>query len=213
MSSEFVASDATLLDLLRKQNALTVTELARELDVTATAVRQRLTRLMAQGYVERNTTREGRGRPSHHYRLTQQGRRKSGANFADLAMVLWDEIRQVKQVEVRRGLLERLAGRLAEQYAGDVSGDSLAEKMESVAELFRKRNIPFEVDTSGELPVLTALACPYPDLAEQDRGVCSMEKLLFAELLGEKIQLSGCRLDGQECCTFEAKPANSQAIA
>jgi predicted ArsR family transcriptional regulator len=51
--------------------------------------------------------------------------------------------------------------------------------------------------------MLRAAACPYPDLAEQDRTVCSMERLMVSELLGEKVRLSECRLDGQSCCTFE----------
>ncbi len=68
--------------------------------------------------------------------------------------------------------------------------------MESLAALFRERQIPFEVDRSHELPLLRATACPYPDLAEQDRAVCSMERLMFSELLGTNVRLSNCRLDG-----------------
>jgi len=55
--------------------------------------------------------------------------------------------------------------------------------MESLAELFRERQIPFEVDRSRELPLLRATACPYPDLAEQDRTICSMERMMFSEML------------------------------
>jgi predicted ArsR family transcriptional regulator len=75
-------------------------------------------------------------------------------------------------------------------------------------ELFREREVPFEVDRSNPLlPVLTALACPYPDLAEQDRSVCSMERMMFSELLGENMRLSSCRLDGEKCCSFEPSAA------
>ena len=40
------------------------------------------------------------------------------------------------------------------------------------------------------LPVLSALACPYPELAKADRGVCTMEKLMLSEILGENVRLS-----------------------
>ena len=100
-------------------------------------------------------------------------------------------------------LLQRISGRLATLYAGQVRGSSIEEKMESLAEMFRERQIPFEVDRSRELPLLRATACPYPDLAEQDRSVCSMERLMFSELLGTNVRLSDCRLDGHNCCTFE----------
>ena len=87
--------------------------------------------------------------------------------------------------------------------------DTLEEKMESLAKLFSARQIPFEVDTSGNLPVLTALACPYPELAESDHSICSMERLLFSELLGETVRLGKCRLDGDQCCTFNPREDRS----
>jgi predicted ArsR family transcriptional regulator len=203
MQPEFLASDTTLLDVLRKRDGQTVAELAALLCVTATAVRQRLTRLLAQGLIERKLMRGGRGRPGHEYSLTTAGRRKTGANFADLAMALWEEIRLIKDTDVRRGLLSRVSRRLAEVYAQQIDGHTIEEKMAALAEVFEQRQVPFEVDRSHELPILTALACPYPDLAERDRSVCAMERMLFEELLGEDLKLSQCRLDGGSCCTFE----------
>ena len=38
--------------------------------------------------------------------------------------------------------------------------------MASIAGLMREREIPFEVSTTGGLPILSALACPYPELAK-----------------------------------------------
>ena len=84
--------------------------------------------------------------------------------------------------------------------------------MESLAKLFRERQIPFEVERTNELPVLRATACPYPELAEQDRTVCSMERILFSELLGENVRLSNCRLDGHNCCTFEPVQGGQAAV-
>jgi len=171
--------------------------------VTTTAVRQRLVRLLASGEIERTKERLNRGRPAHRYGLTEKGRRRAGSNFADLAMTLWQEVREIKDPEIRRGLLQRISGRLATLYAGQIRGSSTEEKMESLADLFRERQIPFEVDRSRELPLLRATACPYPDLAEKDRTVCSMERMMVSELLGTNVRLSDCRLDGHNCCTFE----------
>jgi predicted transcriptional regulator len=127
---DIVPSDVAILDLLRKQDGLTIIQLSEAMQVTATAVRQRLTRLMAQGYVERMTCREGRGRPSHQYLLTSKGRRKTGANFADLAVALWQEIRAIKDADVRTGLLRRISGRLAAIYGSQIQGDTLEEALQ-----------------------------------------------------------------------------------
>jgi DeoR family transcriptional regulator, suf operon transcriptional repressor len=203
------SSDIALLDLLRKHGPLTIAQLKGAMGVTATAVRQRLVRLLSRGDIERKTERAHRGRPLHRYGLTDQGRRRAGANFADLAVALWDEIREIKDAEVRRGLLQRISGRMATLYRGQVGGSSLDERLQSIATIFRERQIPFEVETANDLPVLHARACPYPELAERDRTVCSMERLMFSELAGEPLRLSSCRLDGHIGCTFE--PSVGQA--
>jgi len=223
-------TDSDVIDLLRLRSPMTVGEFSQSLGVTATAVRQRLVRLMATGVIERQAVGAGRGRPSHAYSLTPKGRRAGGSNFDDLAMALWEEVRAVADAEVRTGLLRRIAGRLAETYSDEIQGTTTAERMQSLVKLLSDRKVPFAVqmestasresdsgrsgvdETGGgqvassavhRLPVLTALACPYPGLAEQDRGVCAMERLMFSELLGENLRLSECRLDGASCCTFE----------
>ncbi|MBM4003474.1 MAG: MarR family transcriptional regulator [Planctomycetes bacterium] len=200
--TDALPADVGLLDLLRKSGPLSVAELAQAMEVTATAVRQRLVRLMDQGCVRRSAIRAKRGRPSHRYELTPLGQRQTGANFADLAIALWQEIRAIKDPEVRRGLLERVSKRLAATYAAQIQGVTLEERMQSLASLFATRKIPLEVERRDQLPVLHVLACPYPELAEQDAGICAMERLLFAELLGDRIRLDECRLDGARCCTF-----------
>ena len=202
MSTQTESSDKQMLDLMRRQGAVTISALVAEMGVTATAVRQRIQRLSADGLIERQTEKKGRGRPNHRYSLTAKGEQSAGNNFADMASVLWEEIKSVENSEIRRGLLKRIAGRFVERYRGDVSGETLDERMTELAGLMGQRDIPFVVDRSGTLPVLSAHACPYPELAKADRGVCTMEKLMLSEILGANVRLSECRLDGATCCTF-----------
>lgn len=205
MNSTSELSDRTIVDYLRRHAGATVSDLVEMAGVTATAVRQRLTRLMENGLVAREATVAGRGRPMHRYSLTPAGVRSGGTNYDLLAQVLWEEVREVRDPEVRQGLLKRISQRLAETYRAEMHGETLAERMAELAGLMSRQEVPFEIDESQELPVLTALACPYPELAEQDRGVCAMEKMMVAEVLGEEVRLSACRLDGANCCTFEAR--------
>jgi predicted ArsR family transcriptional regulator len=202
MTLQTETSDKAVMDFLRREGAVTIGALVAEMGVTATAVRQRLQRLMADGLIERQTERKGRGRPNHRYSLTEKGERAAGTNFADMASVLWEEIKSVEDPAIRRGLLKRIAGRLAERYRNEVGGETLGERMTALAGVMEERDIPFKVENSGSLPVLSALACPYPELARRDRGICTMEKMMLSEILGESVRLSECRLDGATCCTF-----------
>ncbi len=206
-------TDRSVVDFLRREGASTISDLVDFAGVTATAIRQRLNRLMEQGLVVRQAEVAGRGRPTHRYSLTRAGIQQGGTNYEDLVGVLWSEIRAVEAPDVRRGLLKRIVGRLAEFYGDKIEGSGLRERMESLVELMQERDVPFEVTATqeGDLPVLTALACPYPDLAELDRSICSMEKMLLSEVLGERVRLSSCRLDGESSCTFEASVTASPA--
>lgn len=170
--------------------------------MTATAVRQRLNRLMGEGLVCRKTQQIKRGRPSHRYLLTEKGERQAGTNFGDLAIALWQEIRSIDDPAVRSGLLGRIAGRLS-KAVGFADGSELRKRMDQFSQVMEERQVPMEVDDSKDKPTLTILACPYPQLAEHDRGVCAMERMMISEVLGEKVNLTSCRLDGDNCCTFE----------
>jgi predicted ArsR family transcriptional regulator len=202
MNTTAPSSDADLLELLRTAGPLGVTEMADAAEVTPTAIRQRLTRLMAQGFVEREAVRIGRGRPRHRYRLTQKGLRLTGSNFTDLALALWREIGSIEDLALRRELITRVIRAMAGGYLRQIEGGTMAERMESVRQLFAQRRLPFTVDGSDELPILTAHACPFPELAEQDRGICTFEKLLYSELLGKDVELTQCRLDSDGPCQF-----------
>lgn len=207
MNGACETSDRMIVDYLRRHSAATIADLVEFTGVTATAVRQRLNRLMDQGLITRQSEIVGRGRPTHRYSLTAEGARTGGNNYDLLAQALWEEIREVRDPEVRKGLLQRIAHRMAEAYRTQIQGETVPERMSELVGLMAGQDMPFELDRSGELPVLTALGCPYPGLAEQDRGVCAMEKMLFSEVLGEGVRLSGCRLDGANCCTFETSGA------
>lgn len=211
-------SDAALIDLLRGENPCAIGEMAAALGVTATAIRQRLDRLIRAGIVEKlphdaSSGQRSRGRPANAYALTEKGRQIGGDNFRDLALVLWREIREVRDPSVRRGLFNRIGESLADLYRGAVSGDSSSERLESIARVLRERQIPCGVgaDASGGLAVLTSHACPYPELAAVDRGICASERQMLENLVGAPVRLSECRLDGDACCRFTVETVSKTA--
>ncbi len=199
----FRETDAAVVELLRGDTSLGIGELAEKLGVTATAVRQRLDRLMEAGVIDRRTVARPRGRPAHVYSLTEMGRRIGGDNFRDLAIVLWKELRRVTDSSVRQGLLQRVAASLADMYRDRVSGQTTAERLSEVATLLTERGVPCVVE-QGALPMLVSHSCPYPVVSDQDRAICAAERLMLQELVGAAVQLSECRLDGAHCCRFTA---------
>ena len=205
-------SDQAILLHMRTKAGTSILDLAEKLSVTDTAVRQRLTRLMDRGMVERFAVREGRGRPKHVYRLTESGQRASGANLDDLAVALWQELVCLEDKELRESLLRRVVARLVVRYQPEVHGASPEQRLKSVVELFNRRGIPFAFeresmtrDAGGSTSVvagrLVVLGCPYPGLRDDQRLVCRMEQMLFQGLIGVPMEdvTDG---HGHGCCSF-----------
>ncbi len=203
------SSDRALLDLLRRRGPMTVVEMAGHLGVTGTAVRNRLSRLLDSGLVERRAEARGRGRPRHAYQASVEAQKRLGQNYADLAVALWEEMMTtVEDRKLRRLLFTRLTDRLAEMYRCQVSGNEWEGRLVQLTNLLHDRGVEVEVarDGVGAFPILRQHSCPYYELAETDRAICALERKMFEKVLGRGLRLSQCRLDGDHSCDFQAKP-------
>ena len=200
--------DRSLLDLIRRQGPLTIAAMVEVLGVTPTAVRNRLTRLVEAGLVERQAEVGGRGRPKYTYQASPEAHKQFGQNYTDLALVLWNELMHtVADPKLRRFLFGRVTEKLAEQYRSEVQGEEWQGRMIELGLILTGRGIEAEVtDASVALPILRQHSCPYYALAEVDRTVCALERKMFEKVLGQSLRLSRCRLDGDRSCDFEAKP-------
>jgi predicted ArsR family transcriptional regulator len=181
--------------------------LCDELGVTATAVRQRLGRLTAAGFVARKEVREGRGRPHHAYSVTEQGLRELGDNYSELAAILWDELRNLPDGRIRRSILDRVQDTLARKYGRGVDGGTVEQRVEQLRRSLAENGFDVEVAMAGRLPVLRENNCPYYDLASADPSICELEQRVFERVLGAPVALTHRCVDGHHCCEFEAGKA------
>jgi predicted ArsR family transcriptional regulator len=188
---------------------MTVVEMADHLGVTGTAVRNRLSRLLESGLVERRAEVKGRGRPRHAYQASVEAQKRLGQNYADLAVALWEEMMTtVEDRKLRRLLFTRITDRLAEMYRCQVSGQEWEGRLVQLTNLLHDRGVEVEVARDGvdASLILRQHSCPYYELAETDRAICALERKMFEKVLGRGLRLSQCRLDGDHSCDFQAKP-------
>jgi predicted ArsR family transcriptional regulator len=211
--------DSQLLQALCDSGPTGVGPLVSKLGVTATAIRQRIERLLDAGLIDREKVVSGRGRPSFVYRLTDRGRWCAGADPSDLAEAMWQEILDLDDRQLRSRLLggvaKRIGRRFAERFELGEAGEAttLDGRMRHLVDLLAERRIATRVVFDSlpvvGLPVLDVPACPYPALrdATEDRSMCQLETAMLSEALGQPIRLSSCLLDGDPVCRFV--PANS----
>lgn len=200
-------SDRRFLDQVHRIGPGTVQEICAEMGVTATAVRQRLTRLQSLELVSREMVRTGRGRPHYVYRVTDLGLRQLGENYSDLALILWREMREIEEPDVRERVVSRIRDAFVQRYGPVVQADSLEQRVRQLQAALSDRGFDVEVDQSGSLPILRENNCPYQELANSDPSICELEQDVFQRVLGVEVRLTECCLDGHHCCEFRAGEA------
>ena len=149
------SSDRELLDLIRRSGPVTVAEMAAHLGVTGTAIRNRLARLLGTGLVERTAEHQGRGRPRHTYQASVVAQKRLGQNYADLAVVLWDEMMGTSRGPQAAGgsvrPRDRATGR---DVSSQVSGQEWEGRLVQLTNLLHDRGVEAEVaqDAGSAVP-------------------------------------------------------------
>jgi predicted ArsR family transcriptional regulator len=207
MRSGLDTSDLQFLRMLHRLGASSVQQLCEKMGVTATAVRQRITRLQSEGYLERETVRATRGRPYHLYQLTAEGIRQLGDDFGELAQILWQEVQAIEDESLRNSLLARIRQSLVRRYDRESASESLVDRFEELGETLLREGFDVEVETrdapGGALPILREHFCPYHDMAAEDSTICDLEQAVFGDVLGVPVKLTHCFREGDSCCEFE----------
>jgi predicted ArsR family transcriptional regulator len=194
-----------ILKLLQQRGELRIKDIEAALGVTSTAVRQQLNALLAENLVASTTVREKRGRPHAIYRLSDKGQALFARGYANLAIVLLEEILEVAEPELAQQLFRRVSMRLGEQYTDHMLGEALRERLEALVSRLHTHGIITQVDEADDLFVLTEYGCPYFRVAQQHREVCEMEIEAMEQALGTEVTLCHSQLDGHHGCQFQVR--------
>ncbi|MGD8624683.1 MAG: ArsR family transcriptional regulator [Anaerolineae bacterium] len=179
-----------------------VQDVADDLGVTPSAVRQHLSQLQASGAIQADKVREGVGRPYYLYSVTPDAHNLFYRDYGDLARLLLEELARNQGPEALQGVLRRISGRLAEVYRDEIGGQELADRVRDWAEILDRRGIAVEVEQTEDGYLIQEYGCPYQNVAVENRAVCEMERQVMAYLLESGVKLTQCVLDGHHGCRF-----------
>ena len=219
-----------ILEYMQRNGSATIKDLEQLLGITTTAVRQHLTTLQMEGYIERKAVNTGVGRPHHTYTVTEQGRNLFACHCDDLALTLLQEVFALEGKERTNILLARVSNRLANRYASSVRSKVLQERVEELATALHQRGVLADVTTNGQdaiilhtyndvttngqdAIILKTYNCPYHELAQEHREICEMDKAMLRQVLGSEVALTNCMMDGHHGCSFEVRPTGQASKA
>jgi DeoR family transcriptional regulator, suf operon transcriptional repressor len=198
-----------VLSILQRQGSVTIKELEVSLGVTATAVRQQIASLFADGYIQQEVERAGRGRPRHVYSLTPKGRSLFPHHYDEFTNSLLREILISEGPGKVQELLGRMGQRMAAQYEGQLAGLSSPERATKLTELLNAKGIMAELTFEPDGIVFHEYTCPYYELARENRAICDMEEDMIAYAIRQPVELVSCTLDGHHGCQFKIEPITS----
>jgi predicted ArsR family transcriptional regulator len=203
MSTTLYSSESPagkILTYLQRHGEATVKDLEELLGISTTAVREHLTHLQAKNLVTTKLVRRGPGRPHALYFLTDAAQELFPKEYDTLTTMLLREITSREGPDRLQILLDAVGVRLADEYRGQVVGAELPERLATLREALERRGIPVELLPDGDS--FKVFACPYLDVAQEHAGVCSMERHMVEQVLGEQVVLEGTIREGHRSCHF-----------
>jgi predicted ArsR family transcriptional regulator len=184
--------------LLYRAAGMSIEELASQLAVTRTAVRQHLAALERDDLVVRGGLRATGRRPEQLYQLSTRGRELFPRHYHLLANLLISEVAEVIGHEALVALLRRLG----EKMASDLSATRLDESQIAA----HMKDVGYEAEVffrSGDTAQIVAHNCVFHQLAEAHPEVCELDLALIGSLGGGKVQHLECMLRGGQVCRFQ----------
>jgi len=204
-----ISSRERIVELLRIHNTLTSADLVRLLEITATAVRQHLDRLVAEGLVEVTGLQRGRGRPRKVYALSEKADELFPHSYDTLALELLEAISRLPEgADLLKRLLAARREIWSERYGDRVAGKSLEQQVAALASLFNEKGglTEYEAQPDGTY-LLIKRNCNISKVAERHPEFCEVERAWLEEILDTSVEEIESRALGAPACVFRIQSA------
>ena len=185
-----------ILAILRRHEHMGVEDLARILGLAGATVRRHLDLLQRDNYVAVTQIRGHTGRPRHLFSITEAGSDLFPRHYVRLTQRLLGEIvgLDAKETAGRAGeeiaalVFDKMADRIAKQYAPRVEGRTLLERARSAAALVAIEGIDFEVISDGGAVQMFGRGCPCTRLGVAAARPCDHDRRMLARVLDATVR-------------------------
>lgn len=196
-----------LLQLMKRRGEIALDDAIDATGYARTTLREHLNQLERDGLVQRRSERQGRGRPSLRYRITERGERLFPTRDGVLLRELLRYLQERGQDELIEAFFESFwASRVEEvkhriRQAG--GADDPERKLEVLEAILREEGFMPEIQTGDEGLVIRECNCPFAEAVKQTKLPCRLEAQFYAEIFDIAIERTGYLPDGDAACTYE----------
>ena len=189
-----------IMQTLLRQSRTTISELAEAVGINPISVRHHLTNLQVEGLVGTEEERHGVGRPRLVYSLTEVGMERFPTRYLRLTTRLLAQMKESMPEPVVSKLFAEMADGLAEEYASQMKGLNMEERLELAKSLLTEEGFTIEWERTGGQYQIHEITCPYLQIGQSHPEVCTVDQTLISKMLAvpaEKVQCvstGGCVL-------------------
>jgi DeoR family transcriptional regulator, suf operon transcriptional repressor len=191
-----------ILQTLLKRPRTTVNELAEAVGINPISVRHHLTNLQIEGLVSAEEERHGVGRPRLVYKLTEHGMERFPTRYLRLTSRLLDQLKSTMPEPMVSKLFLQMATDMAEEYAEQMQGLSMEERLEMAKTLLAEEGFDVEWEKAGEQYCIHEITCPYLQIGQNHPEVCTVDQILISKMLAVPAEKVQCILSGDAKCTY-----------
>lgn len=196
-----------ILQTLHRQPHCTINELAEAVGINPISVRHHLTNLQVEGLVVAEEERHGVGRPRLVYILTEEGMEKFPTRYLRLTTRLLTQMKETMPGPVVSKLFNQVAEELARDYADQMRGLSMEERLDFVKSLLAEEGFTVEWEKKGDEYQIHEITCPYYQIGVSHPEVCTVDQTLISKMLAVPAEKVQCVLSGGAQCTYVVQAA------
>jgi predicted ArsR family transcriptional regulator len=193
--------DRILQTLLRKSK-LTINDLAEAVEINPISVRHHLSNLEKEGLIAAEEERHGVGRPRLIYSLTEDGMERFPTKYLRLTTRLLAQMKESMPGPMVATLFNQIAEDLASQYAADIKGLNMEERLDFVKELLAQEGFTVEWEKKEGQYEIHETSCPYYQIGVAHPEVCTVDQTLISKMLAVPANKVQCILSGGAQCTY-----------
>jgi DeoR family suf operon transcriptional repressor len=198
--------DKILQTLLKKPRS-TINDLAEAVGINPISVRHHLGNLEKEGLVEGQEERHGVGRPRFVYVLTDEGMERFPTRYMRLTSRLISQMKESIPGPMVSRLFRQIAEDLASEYADDIKGLSMEERLDFVKDLLAEEGFTVEWEKKDNQYQIHEISCPYYQIGVAHPEVCTVDQTLISKMLALPVNKVQCILNGASHCTYVVQPA------
>ncbi|OAI21078.1 transcriptional regulator [Methylomonas lenta] len=192
--------------LLNSAEGASIDEMATEMEISRTAVKQHLVGLEKQQLVQEAALNITGGRPARSYTLTEQGINRFPKQYAWFCNLLLSELSAELGAEALEKMMWNMGVKLGRSLLPQFSHKTPQQKTLALIDLMQSLGYHAELLQQDGQTTIKAVNCVYHDLAQEHPQLCQFDQAFISTLLEQPIQQTACMVKKDCDCRFRINP-------